>query len=294
MQEKRLPEFIIIGAVKAATTWTSTNLARNPRLFVPGPEPHFFSSEYHRGSDWYSEFFEEAEEGAVIGEKSADYLAHAEAARRISAMLPDVRLVAQLRNPIDRAYSDYCMLYRRGTVTDSPEAYFSATSDIGRRFLEGGLYATHLSRFFDRFPRENIMIFPFEDVSARPRDVLVNVSEFIGVEPYVEDQMLQSSENDSATPILPLPMRKALKPFKAAVAGLRGKAWFETARGVFARPVRYPALSAEAHQRLVAFYEDDIQKLGGLTGRDFSKWLESGHSADASPPPAVAFAGSRA
>src|SRR3546814_7752310 len=81
-------------------------------LFMPGPEPHYFSTEFHRGPDWYEDFFAAAAADQVVGEKSADYLAHPEAARRIAQRLPEARLVVQLRNPIDRAYSDYCMFFR--------------------------------------------------------------------------------------------------------------------------------------------------------------------------------------
>jgi hypothetical protein len=290
MQKNRFPEFAIIGAVKAATTWLARNLDRNPALFLPGPEPHYFSSEYHRGIDWYADFFEAVPPDVTIGEKSADYLAHEEAAKRMARDLPGARLIVQLRNPIDRAYSDYCMLFRRGTVRDQPDAYFSTKTDVGRRFLESGLYARHLARFFDHFPRENILIVPFDDVISRPTAVLQRVSEYIGVSPHIEDEMLRTTENDSATPVLPLPMRQTLRPLKGAVSGLRGKTWFEAARGVFARPVQYPALSAEAHQHLADYYRDDIQKLSFLAGRDYSSWLRSPFVDGAASPPAGALA----
>src|SRR3546814_4805254 len=79
-----------------------------------------------RISDWSSDVCSSdlaADADQVVGEKSADYLAHPEAARRIAQRLPEARLVVQLRNPIDRAYSDYCMFFRRGAVTPHPERY---------------------------------------------------------------------------------------------------------------------------------------------------------------------------
>jgi hypothetical protein len=271
----RLPEFVIIGAVKAATTWTARNLARNPRLFIPGPEPHYFSENYARGVDWYGDLFAAAPPGALIGEKSADYLAYEGAAARMAQVLPRGRLIAQLRNPIERAYSDYCMLFRRGTVTDAPEAYFSTESDVGRRFLEGGLYARHLSRFYDYFPRGQILVLSFEDIAADAAAVIERVSNFIGVTPHREDAALAGTENDRTTPLLPLPMRKALRPFKPAVKALRGKAWFKSVRGVFARPLRYPPLTAAAQARLADYYRKDIEGLSALVGCDYGRWLEA-------------------
>lgn len=266
---------MIIGAVKAATTWSAKNLAKNPQIFLPGPEPHFFSDEYDRGLDWYADLFREAPAENLVGEKSADYLASNSAAARMAKAIPNAKLIAQLRNPIDRAYSDYCMLYRRGTVTAAPDQYFSATNEIGSRFLTGGLYAQHLSRFYDNFPAENMLIIPFEEISARPVNVLERLSKFVGVTPHVSENDIAIAENDSQTPILPLPMRKALRPFKGAVVGVRNQAWFKALRGVFARPVKYPPLSASAHGWLADYYAADIEQLSALVGQDFNHWLKT-------------------
>ncbi len=269
----RAPQFIVIGAVKAATTWTAKQLNANPALFVPGPEPHFFSTEYDRGLSYYDSLFENAPEGAMIGEKSADYLAHPEAAARIADTLPLAKLIVQLRNPIDRAYSDYCMLYRRGTVTDAPAVYFQDGAGHGERFLSGGLYAEHLSRFFDRFARSQLLALLYEDVKDAPRRTLEAISAHIGVAPHIEDESLATRENDGAKAILPLPLRSALKPLKNAVKPLRGNPAFEGVRGLLARPVAYPPLTADARARLADYYESDIGELGRLIGRDLSHWL---------------------
>ena len=274
MSSQRLPEFVIIGAVKAATTWTSQNLARNPGLFIPGPETHFFSDRFDRGIEWYADLFSEAPEDAVIGEKSADYLACEAAPRRIADKLPALKLIVQLRNPIDRAYSDYCMLYRRGTVTEEPEKYFSGSCEFGRRFLEGGLYTRHLSRFCDHFPREQILIILFEDVAENPRSVIEQASSFIGVSPHLEGVSLAKTENDSSTPILPLAMRKALKPFKGSVARFRQESWFKAIRGLFARKEKYPSLTPEAQMLLADYYREECEQLSALVGRDLSDWFD--------------------
>ena len=98
-----LPEFIIIGAAKAATTWVGNQLRARPDVFLPMQEPHYFSREYDRGEDWYRTWFKEAAEGPRLGEKSANYLADPHAAERIARLLPRAKLVVQLRNPIERA-----------------------------------------------------------------------------------------------------------------------------------------------------------------------------------------------
>jgi hypothetical protein len=109
MSEPRLPDFVIIGATKSATTWLSSNLSAHPRVFLPSPELHYFSRHYDKGEEWYRSHFADARDGQLIGEKSASYLPDAQTPHRLHRLLPKARLIAQLRNPIERAYSDYCM-----------------------------------------------------------------------------------------------------------------------------------------------------------------------------------------
>src|SRR5687768_3651516 len=120
--DRRLPSFIVIGAAKAATTWIAHQLGERDDVFLPGPEPHYFSREYARGDDWYAAWFKDAADSQLVGEKSADYLSDWNVPARMAALLPGVKLIAQLRNPVDRAYSDYCMLFRRGQVNGDIDA----------------------------------------------------------------------------------------------------------------------------------------------------------------------------
>lgn len=271
-----LPQFLIIGAVKAATTWIGAQLAANPAVFIPGPEPHYFSSEFARGIDWYREWFADAPPGAIAGEKSADYLAHPLAPTRIREALPHVPLVVQLRNPVERAYSDYKMLYRRGTVTGPPERYLASAGGEQPRFLLDGLYGRHLSRWLDHFPREQLLVLLFEDVRAAPRETVSALCRHIGAPFHFSEAGAGRRVNDGAAPLLPLPLRRALAPLKDTVAPLRGNRWFETLRGAMAREVAYPPLSDALHDRLAGFYAEDVARLARITGRNLDGWLTPG------------------
>ncbi|HBK92832.1 MAG TPA: sulfotransferase [Parvularcula sp.] len=273
MTSKRKPHFIIIGAVKGATTWSARALARHPSVFIPGPEPHYFSSEYANGPAWYLDLFAGADETAVIGEKSADYLAHPEAAARMAEFVPDARLIVQLRNPVERAYSDYCMLYRRGTVRDRPAAYFSPkrAGAERERFLTGGLYADHLRRFYDRFSREQMLVLLVDEITASPTPAFNRILSHIGL-PAEATEVATERENDSTAPLLPLGLRSALKPFKNAVRPLRGNKIFESVRGVFAREVAYPPLDHQTRMFLADFYSRDIALLERTISRNLDAW----------------------
>lgn len=268
-----LPEFLIIGAVKAATTWIHAQLQDNPTLFLPDPEPHYFSSEFEKGPDFYNGFFADAPRNVRIGEKSADYLAHPEAAARIARILPDVPMVVQLRNPVERAYSDYKMLYRRGTVRGAPEDYFNRATTSQPRFLDDGLYARHLSRWYDLFERDRIHILLFEDVKQHPRATVEAVCNHIGAPFHFEEVLPQGRVNDGSAHFLPLPIRTALAPLKQSVKPFRDSRVFNGVRNLLAREVRYPPLSPDTRARLVDFYADDVERLSAILGRDLSHWL---------------------
>jgi hypothetical protein len=274
-KEKWHPSFVIIGAVKAATTWSLEQLQINTALYIPGPEPHYFSSEYHRGEEYYRAHFEPwADSGRVLGEKSADYLGHPEAPKRLAAMLPDARLIVQFRNPIDRAYSDYKMLFRRGTVRGSPEEYLLSLNDNPQpRFLIDGLYAKHLQRWFDHFPQEQICAVLYDDIRRQSQQVIEQISSHIGVAPSFDVEQAKKKANNGSERFLPLPVRKALAPFKNTVLPFRGQPWFESTRGLFSREMQYPALSSETRLRLSDFYAEDIELLGRIMDRDLSHWL---------------------
>jgi Sulfotransferase family len=269
------PSFVIIGAVKAATTWALEQLQVNPALYMPDPECHYFSSEYHRGEEHYRAYFQDmVGSGRLLGEKSADYLAHPDAAQRMAAMLPHARLVVQFRNPIERAYSDYKMLYRRGTVRGAPEDYLiSLENNPQPRFLNDGLYAQHLNRWFDHFPQEQIHSFLYDDVKAQPRHTIEAISHHIGVTPMFDVEQSKKLANNASERFLPLPVRKALKPLKRSVAPLRGKSWFEATRGLFSKEIAYPELSHDTRLRLRDFYASDVEALGKILNRDLSHWL---------------------
>ena len=268
----RQPHFIIIGAVKAATTWIAHQLRSQPSIFLPKAEPHYFSSEYDRGPGWYSALFSDAGDDQLIGEKSADYLAHPAAAVRMAQDLPHARLVVQLRNPIDRAYSDYCMLFRRGTVDGEIERHLGK-GDEQPRFLVDGLYRQHIARLLDHFPVEQLQVILYDDIRTRPEVTLQAVGKHIGVRAPLYPVAIAERHNDSRSPMLPLTIRRLMAPMKPVVAPLRSNPLFAAVHRRLARPVAYPPLTSDLRLRLRDYYADDVRQLGMMIGRDLRPWL---------------------
>jgi hypothetical protein len=276
-----LPSFIVIGAVKAATTWIAHQLRQHPAIYMPGPEPHYFSTAYDQGLDWYRSCFADAAPGEIIGEKSADYLAYSLAPKRIARSLPDIPLIVQLRNPVERAYSDYCMLFRRGTVTEDPRHYLERATAEQPRFLEDGLYGRHLARYLDHFDRSQIKIILHDDIRTKPAEIIAEVCRHVGIAVHVAPNEVYARKNDSEAATLPLPMRRLLRPVKRIVQPLRDRPWFRRLHAGLAQPVRYPPLTEDLVCRLRSYYQEDVEHLGAIVGRDLTPWLGAAQVAEA-------------
>lgn len=210
--------FLIIGATKSATTWLQQSLQLDPRVHMPDPEIHYFSRYHDRGDGWYLENFKPTSEGLVIGEKSNSYLDTPAAAARIHQSLPHVLLVAQLRNPVERAYSDYCMLHRRGEATGDIERYLDPRQGAGGRFLEGGLYFRQLRRFLEFFPRERLLVLFYEDLKRDAAGQVQDLRQFLGLDGNPAFEPVAQRVKDKTKPLVDARLRQILKPLKPIVA----------------------------------------------------------------------------
>lgn len=267
-------DFLIIGATKSATTWLQRALQADPSIAMPDPELHYFSREFERGDDWYLGCFPEAVAGRTVGEKSNSYLEEPVAAQRIQAKLPEVKLVAQLRNPIERAYSDYCMMYRRGEVGRDVAFYLDPRNEHATRLLPAGLYHRNLQAFYDRFPRDNIYVTVYEGIRIAPRQHLEGIRRFLGLPAQLEGQDLTTKAKDKTTPVLGPRMRRLLKPLKPAIAPYRTTTVFRRLHSTIANEVRYPPMPRETRARLIDYYAGDIAALGDLTRSDLvARWI---------------------
>ena len=177
----RQPDFVIVGATKSATTWLQRNLQQHSAVFMPGTETHYFSRNFERGPAWYGAFFAPAAAHQIVGEKSNSYLDHPEAPRRLREALPDVRLIVQLRNPIERAFAHYRSHFRRGEVGADVDRDLGAGSLDAERLHAGGLYFRHLSRFLELFPREQLCVTLYDDLDREPASVLNRIRAHIGL-----------------------------------------------------------------------------------------------------------------
>lgn len=217
-QDRVLPDFMIIGAQKAGTTSLYSYLAQHPHLFASHrKEVHFFDgglnprvNTFRRKERWYRAHFPRAGELGSRGqafEASPLYLFNPLAPRRIHDLLPGVRLIALLRNPVERAISHYFHERRKGRETlpvmeamQAEEERLAPVieaqdykSDAFRRcsYKSRGIYHRQLKRYLDYFPRENLLVMDSDDLFRRPAQALRRVLDFVGANPAVDVRDLE-------------------------------------------------------------------------------------------------------
>lgn len=280
-------DFLIIGATKGATTWLQRCLMDDPAIAMPGPELHYFSRAYRRGDDWYLSQFPQGAAGRIAGEKSNSYMEAPESASRILRANPNVRLVAQLRNPVDRAYSDYCMRYRRGEYSRDVARYLNPDDPTDPMLIARGHYARQLRAFYDLFPAENILITLFEDVAQDPASLIGRVRSFLGLPEEHPAQMVLDRVKDRRQPTVGPELRRLLTPLKPLVAPFRDSPTFKRVHALLASEIRYSPLTADVRVALARHYEPEVEALSTMIGRDLGAWMHGRRSQTVEPGPAA-------
>jgi hypothetical protein len=173
-----LPDFVVIGAPKCGTTFFYHLLSKHPQV-VPAvfKEPHFFDLLFDEGIEWYRQCFlpsrQENGRRTITGEGTPGYLFHPHAAERMAEIIPQARLIALLRNPVDRMYSDYHHgarnRQRHRTFEEIVEACLDAPH---RKFLSRNIYVDHLVRWSKFFDREQMLVLKSEDFFEHPQGTL--------------------------------------------------------------------------------------------------------------------------
>ena len=194
------PNFLYIGPGRAGSDWVTKNLQLHPEIFIPRKKgTRFFVDNYDNGLSWYEKFFDERAEKA-IGEATVGYLHTEHSAQLIQKHLPDAKFIVSLRDPVDRAYSSYGRL--TGVAKEGDDNYgisFENKIIATPSILDQGLYAKHLKRWFELFPRENFLILTFDEMKNDPETFLQKIYTFLGVDPDFKSPVMEQKLNSSAT-----------------------------------------------------------------------------------------------
>jgi hypothetical protein len=205
-----LPSFLLIGAMKSGTTTLYWYLREHPDVFMATPkEPNFFNDHWHRGVGWYERLFARAGAARARGEASVRYASYPDAPEcpsRIASVVPEVRLLFMVRDPIARMRSHY--LHEVAALRERrPVEQALCENPI---YLDLSRYATQLERYLDHFPREQLLVVRAEDL-FRASLVLPMVYGFIGVDPASGPRSPGRRDNETAQRFqLPMVVRREI------------------------------------------------------------------------------------
>lgn len=182
--EGRLPDFLIIGTLKSASSSVFYWLGNEPAVALPSEkEPNFFSVEdrWERGTMWYSQLFPNRPPGVLTGEASTSYTDPKRAelvAARVLSVVPHARLICVLREPVERARSHYRHEVQRGRESRP----FRHAATPGSGYVERGRYAECLAPYLDQVPREQLCVVRTEDLGDGAGPAWAKVLEHLGLE----------------------------------------------------------------------------------------------------------------
>lgn len=197
LEKKPSVDFIGVGAPRCGTTWLSNLLQQHPDVCFARPkETHFFDNTraWQRGFDFYSDCFKHCGNERLRGEFTTAYLADESALYRIKQNYPNAKLIVMLRNPIERAFSQYIHSKRRNIALPPFDTFLS---DPNGRFIHHGYYAKHLRILFHYFDHSQVHVSFFEDVESHPEDVYNQVCTFLDIEPSANIPDLRQRVNSA-------------------------------------------------------------------------------------------------
>jgi hypothetical protein len=269
------PNFLYVGTSKSGSTWLFNALALHPDVYLaPSKGLYYFDQHFGKGPQWYADNFAGADSEAAVGEISHSYLSSEPAAKRIAELNPAMRILACLREPADRAFSDYLDLVKNGQHDGS----FETALERFPRLIDRGRYAAHLRRYFEHFPSEQLHVSLYDDLSADAQAYADTIFRFLGIEALeLPDSALQrrmpagvprstlaaSATKKASRLVLHLGLRRLRSTIKRSAV----------VRQTLYRPYREdkPTMAPDTAQDLRRVFAPDVHDLEVLLGRDISR-----------------------
>jgi len=307
----RYPDFFLVGAMKTGTTSIYNTLKENPNVFCsPIKEPNYYCTDISewvkengdqcnitpiksrhellnaikRGSicehivnkDVYLSLFENARNNQTVGEFSVAYMRSVSSAIEISKDCPDARIIMVLRNPTDRAYSDFSMALMLGLESCTLSEMVAENLNLAEpsRYLSDGLYYEQVKRYLDVFSREQVLILLQEDLRQNFSGSIAKVFQHIGVVPTDENiSNPKSLERKVARYQI---INRLMYKFgaKRFISSMFPRPVIKFGKSIFyTKPALGKDIISDADKAtLSCYYKNDIERLSSLIGQDLSPW----------------------
>jgi hypothetical protein len=288
----RLPNYVIVGAMKSGTTSLAEYLGAHPQAYtVPQKELYFFERNdlWDQGVEWYAEQFAGAAQEIAVGEASPSYMYFRKSAGRMAEAIPDAKLIAILRDPVQRALSHY-MHWRFHMAREdrsfaqaiedelatgpTPVAEDRGAGDVDFNYVGRGVYLPQLENICSHFPRESLLVLLLEDLERAPAETFAQVCRFLGLDDSIvpENVGTRMNAHHKFRPVWlwRLSVRHDLwrfvpKRYRLPLVHRMGPG--TPGEGTTAEPI-----APEVRARLNEYFADHNAALAEWLGRDLSAW----------------------
>ena len=267
-----LPDFLVVGAMKAGSTTLMDYLVTHKDVGIPSEEINYFDkdSNFEKGTKWYSNWFKQFKSHKIIGEKTPAYCYDPKAAIRIFEQNPNMKLVWILRNPVKRTYSNYWHYIRIGKELLSVNECIEQESerikkDIYKGYFKRSVYVEQVERFLEFFPMSQMHFIFFEEFIKHPEKGLNELSEFLAIVPAKFTEK-------------PLVSNKGYKPLSIP-AEYYARQWF--GYGIVHKVVhninkwlgaKYTPIDKELESSLAKRFKPFNERLGVLLNKKLTFW----------------------
>lgn len=276
------PTFIGIGAQKCASTWIYSILKDHPEVSLGTPkEINFFSYYYDYGVQWYLKHFTPRPEARAVGEISPSYFHEPTVPHRLKSSFPDVKILVSLRDPVERVISNHKHEVRTGHFRGEDLSLEAGLAN-NPMYIEQGRYATHLSRWLEFFPQDQLLIILFDDVLAKPAAVAQTIYRFLGIDEHHRSAGLMTPSNVSYVnryesvektrkAIRVLAKQGGMERLWQWVGNLGLRSLYRKMNRASSNTV-IPPISEATKARLRSEFEEEIIRTEQLLKRDLAHW----------------------
>jgi Sulfotransferase domain len=273
----RLPQFVGVGPGRTGTTWLHRALEGHVDLPYGVKETQFFTTFYGKGIDWYARHFRYATGERPIAEICPAYFFRIEALERVKTHIPNCRIIATMRDPVDRLYSIYKLMRHMAAASRGP---FEEILKAWPSMAGGNRYAFYLRASFENFGRENVLVTFYDELRAEPQRYLNRVTDFMGVERIALSARPRIGDHVNAFARAPRNSKLA-RGATRLIYWLRGHQAYgllnllersgvwEFCRG---RGEPFPQLSPEQDARLRERFLPEVEALEDLLRINLSEW----------------------
>ncbi|MGC9553753.1 MAG: sulfotransferase family protein [Thermoplasmatota archaeon] len=286
-----LPNFIIAGAQKSGTTALHRYLSQHPDVFLAerpeyifwvNTEVHFFDRNFEKGVGWYEAFFKQWNGEKAAGEKTPDYVYDPQVPERMHSVIPEVKLIFLFRNPVDRAYSHYWMIFKRGLET-LPFAKAIRAEEERRETLQHdrltfqrlysykdrGKYAEQVKRFLRYFPRSQLLFLLAEDLKENTEETVKKVLDFINADTDVTFPDLEKKHVGG------MPRSHALLRLLRNDTIRSSRLLRKAIMKVNTKKGKKPPMNPETRRYLQEYFRECNKELEDITGLNVSCWRDT-------------------